>query len=298
MASRIDWTDEHDTTIRDGYAAGTPIRQIAATLGVSVGSVSQRARKIGATSTARTIVAATAAANRLDAAARRAALAVDLLGNVERLRTQLWRPRTYFLRLGRQGPRRRRAHHAGADTGGQAEARAGVLHADRFDRAPHEARRRRRCARGRRDARRHRGRDQGRRRPGRRPGAHVSAAVAVTSAVVAACSPGSPPGRSGTSPAAPRGWTSGPAASVPARPSPRCSRGSSTSPTPRLRRARRRPHPRVHRPQRLRAPHRRLAVRRACPARAAHRRRPHCDHPRAHRARPGPVRRPHRDGPA
>lgn len=96
MASRIDWTDEHDTAIRDGYAAGTPIRQIATNLGISVGSVSQRARKIGATSTARTIVAAAAEANRLDAAARRAALAVDLLGDVERLRTQLWLPHTYF----------------------------------------------------------------------------------------------------------------------------------------------------------------------------------------------------------
>lgn len=94
MAART-WTPDEDTLIRDGYANGVPVRQLAKQLGCGIGTVSKRAATIGATTTARSQVAAAVEAKQLDAKAKRATLKANLLDDAARLRAQLWEPAEY-----------------------------------------------------------------------------------------------------------------------------------------------------------------------------------------------------------
>lgn len=83
------WTPERDQIVRDGYAAGTPVRQLAKTLGIDISTVSKRAQTLGARSTARAQVAQAVAAKKLDAKARRADILARLYTRAETVLARL-----------------------------------------------------------------------------------------------------------------------------------------------------------------------------------------------------------------
>lgn len=93
-------TDEDRRRVRDLHAAGEPRNAIAKALGRSGATVSKIAAELGLDFD-RTAVKAATEAKVADARARRAALMLDLLGDAQRLRTQLWQPHTYVDHGGR-----------------------------------------------------------------------------------------------------------------------------------------------------------------------------------------------------
>lgn len=95
MAAARPWTDDDDTRLRDLAAAGTPVRQIAATLGRSRSSVDRRLHALD-TPVDRTGTKAATAARVIDAKARRAQLEVQLLEDAARLQAQLFAPTKAF----------------------------------------------------------------------------------------------------------------------------------------------------------------------------------------------------------
>jgi len=96
MPPRRRWTPEHDEQLRTMHAAEMSVRDIARKLGFGHGTIGRHLTALGLAGGNRTRTAAATQTNRADAAARRAALAVNLLSDAERLRAQLWQPHTYF----------------------------------------------------------------------------------------------------------------------------------------------------------------------------------------------------------
>lgn len=70
MAARL-WSDAEDQIIRDGYANGVPVRQLARTLGCGITTISTRAKALGATTHARSRTERAVTAKVLDAKARK-----------------------------------------------------------------------------------------------------------------------------------------------------------------------------------------------------------------------------------
>lgn len=84
-------TDADRDRVRELHAAGRNRNQIAQEIGRSGSTVTKLARELGL-SFDRSATAAATAAKVIDGKARRAALAVELLGDAERLRAQLFAP--------------------------------------------------------------------------------------------------------------------------------------------------------------------------------------------------------------
>lgn len=95
MPAPRQWTTDEDQLLRDLAAAGRSVRDMAAELGTTKSTVARRMQRLGI-QVDRTATIAATEANTLDAKARRAQLEVALLGDAERLRTQLWQPHEYI----------------------------------------------------------------------------------------------------------------------------------------------------------------------------------------------------------
>lgn len=90
MAAR-QWSEAEDQIIRDGYANGVPVRQLALTLGAGIATISKRAAVLGATTNARAQTERAVSAKVIDAKARKttamlAELAILELSQVRVLR--------------------------------------------------------------------------------------------------------------------------------------------------------------------------------------------------------------------
>lgn len=83
------WTPERDQIVRDGYANGTPVRQLAAQLGCGTSSITRRAQALGVTTTAGDQVRAAVAAKQLTAKQRRTAVLDRLYTRAETVLTRL-----------------------------------------------------------------------------------------------------------------------------------------------------------------------------------------------------------------
>lgn len=88
-------TETDRQRVRDLHAVGRNRNQIAKELGRSGSTVSKIASELGL-SFDRTAVKAATEARVADARARRSALMLDLLGDAQRLRVQLWQPHEYI----------------------------------------------------------------------------------------------------------------------------------------------------------------------------------------------------------
>jgi hypothetical protein len=84
-------TDADRDAVRAGHTAGKSRNAIAREIGRSTWTVTKLGRELGL-DWDRAATAAATAARVVDAKARRAQLALDLLGDAERLRRQLWEP--------------------------------------------------------------------------------------------------------------------------------------------------------------------------------------------------------------
>lgn len=87
-------TDTEREQVRTLHAAGFGRNDIAREIGRSAGTVTTIAKQLGL-SFDRAATADATAAKVADAKARRAALQLDLLGDAEKLRAQLWQPHEY-----------------------------------------------------------------------------------------------------------------------------------------------------------------------------------------------------------
>jgi hypothetical protein len=88
-------TDAERDQVRQLHARGLGRNAIATELGRSAGTITTIAKQLGLSFDRATTRAATEA-KVADAKARRAALALNLLGDAERLREQLWQPHEYI----------------------------------------------------------------------------------------------------------------------------------------------------------------------------------------------------------
>lgn len=88
-------TDTDRQRVAELHTAGKGRNDIATEIGRSAGTVSKIAKALGLSFDREATRAATAA-KVADAASRRAALALDLLGDAEKLRSQLWTEATVF----------------------------------------------------------------------------------------------------------------------------------------------------------------------------------------------------------
>lgn len=95
MATPRPWTTDDDTNLTSLHADGATLTAAARTMGRSKATVSRHAARLGLTWD-RAATAAATEAKVLDAKARRAQLQLDLLGDAERLRSQLWQPTVVF----------------------------------------------------------------------------------------------------------------------------------------------------------------------------------------------------------
>ncbi|KZM34534.1 hypothetical protein [Oerskovia enterophila] len=95
MPAARPWTTDDDQQLRDLAAAGRSVRDIADDLDRSKTAVGRRMQRLDV-QVDRTRTLAATQANVTDAKSRRAALEIALLGDAERLRTQLWQPHRYW----------------------------------------------------------------------------------------------------------------------------------------------------------------------------------------------------------
>lgn len=100
MAKARPITEDDRRQVRDLHAAGASRNAIAEAIGRSGATVSKIADELGL-SFDRSAVKAATEAKVADARARRAALMLDLLGDAQRLRTQLWVETEYIDHGGR-----------------------------------------------------------------------------------------------------------------------------------------------------------------------------------------------------
>lgn len=95
MPSPRPWTKSDDAELTRRHGDGESLHSIAKSMGRGKATVSKKATALGLT-WERTRAAAAAQAHATDAKARRAALQVALLGDAEKLRSQLWEQATVF----------------------------------------------------------------------------------------------------------------------------------------------------------------------------------------------------------
>lgn len=88
-------TDAEVDEIRRHHAAGLSLGKTARAVGRPISTVRDAAKRAGLTWD-RSKTAAAVAAHQMDMAARRAALAENLLADAERIREQLWTPTTVY----------------------------------------------------------------------------------------------------------------------------------------------------------------------------------------------------------
>jgi hypothetical protein len=104
MTAPRPWTDDDDATLVDLYDRGLSLSAIANEMQRSKDTISKKAAKLDL-SWDRTRTAAATQAKVADAKGRRADLQLALLGDAEKLRTQLWTESDYAQAVGGQDAR-------------------------------------------------------------------------------------------------------------------------------------------------------------------------------------------------